>query len=234
MSLRPIDLARAAGISAQQVRRYEAMAIIPAATRTASGHRRYTEGHVESLVAARSVLAGFGWQEGVRALHHLSNGRVERAFAVADRAHLELHEARRRTLAIIETLATVRTEGAAERTRGHLRIREAAEAVGAEVTALRHWERKGLVAPRRDPANAYRLYSPRDVDQLRLIALLRDGGHSIPAVRDVVASLASGDIVAATRAAHQRLDQINVASLRCAAATAALWGQYAKERQEPA
>ena len=41
MGLRPVDLAREAGISAQLVRNYEAEGILPAAHRSASGYRQY-------------------------------------------------------------------------------------------------------------------------------------------------------------------------------------------------
>src|SRR5437588_6469657 len=105
--LRPIDLARAAGISTQQVRRYEALGAIPAAVRSSTGYRQYTQAHLDALVTLRSLTAGFGVPSGVRALQHVMTGRPERAFAIADRAHLELHETRHRILETIAALDTV-------------------------------------------------------------------------------------------------------------------------------
>jgi hypothetical protein len=45
-TLRPIDLAREHGLSAQAVRNYEDAGILPTAERSASGYRRYTPLHV--------------------------------------------------------------------------------------------------------------------------------------------------------------------------------------------
>ncbi|KIX73216.1 MerR family transcriptional regulator, partial [Streptomyces sp. MBRL 601] len=43
--LRPVDLARAHGLSTQAVRNYEEAGILPAAGRTRSGYRVYTPLH---------------------------------------------------------------------------------------------------------------------------------------------------------------------------------------------
>ena len=53
-----------------------------------------------------------------------------------------------------------------------LRISQAAEAVGASPSALRRWEREGLVRPRRSESG-YRVYSPDDVARLRAVRRMR-------------------------------------------------------------
>ena len=60
MSLRPVDLAREAGISTQAVRNYEAAGILPEAPRTESGYRRYEEQHLRALLTYRALAPGFG------------------------------------------------------------------------------------------------------------------------------------------------------------------------------
>lgn len=204
--------------------------MIPPAVRTESGYRIYNESHLAALLTTRAVVAGFGWQAGMRAIQHLNAGAPERAFAVADRAHLELHEARRHVLATIATLGTVVATDIAPRSRRPVRIGEAASRVGVEVSAVRHWEREGLLAPRRDPANGYRFYSDVQVRQLHLIAQLRAGGYPLSLIRSVVEELTSGDVAAAVAAAEKRLAEINTASQKCAAATAALWSQFEQSR----
>src|SRR6266516_4535844 len=47
--LRTIDLARAGGISVQQVRNYEALGLLPPASRSKSGYRLYTQRHLAAL-----------------------------------------------------------------------------------------------------------------------------------------------------------------------------------------
>ena len=59
-SLRTVDVARRAGCSVQQVRNLERDGVLPPASRTASGYRRYTETHVRSALAYRALAAATG------------------------------------------------------------------------------------------------------------------------------------------------------------------------------
>lgn len=61
-------------------------------------------------------------------------------------------------------------------------IGELSELSGASVRTLRFYEEAGLLDPRRDPVNGYRLYDAGDVDRLQEILLLRGLGF---AVRDI-------------------------------------------------
>ena len=58
--MRPVDLARAAGVSTQQVRNLEASGALPEAERSASGYRRYDELHLAALLAYQALAAGMG------------------------------------------------------------------------------------------------------------------------------------------------------------------------------
>jgi DNA-binding transcriptional MerR regulator len=68
------------------------------------------------------------------------------------------------------TLTHVRTETGAPAS--HKRIGEAARLVGVSPSALRLWERQGLVTPQRTQAR-YRLYSEADLRRLRHVRRLR-------------------------------------------------------------
>src|SRR5258708_5010953 len=57
---RPVDLARAHGLSAQAVRNYEQAGMIPHAARTASGYRIYTDDHAGALGAYLGLVPGYG------------------------------------------------------------------------------------------------------------------------------------------------------------------------------
>ncbi len=71
-------------------------------------------------------------------------------------------------------------------TGGLFRITEAAEHVGVSPSALRLWERQGLVGPRRGRGR-HRLYSPADLARLRAIRRLRQvEGLNAAAIRRVL------------------------------------------------
>lgn len=60
--LRPVDLARAHGLSTQAIRNYEEAGILPAAGRTPYGHRTYTPLHAQALRAFVALVPGHGHQ----------------------------------------------------------------------------------------------------------------------------------------------------------------------------
>src|SRR5579863_5546754 len=89
-ALRTIDLARAAGISVQQVRNYESLGLLPAAERSKSGYRLYTQRHLAALKTARSMVGGYGWQRTSAIMQALHRGDLSAALATIDTRHAEL------------------------------------------------------------------------------------------------------------------------------------------------
>jgi DNA-binding transcriptional MerR regulator/quercetin dioxygenase-like cupin family protein len=66
------------------------------------------------------------------------------------------------------------------------RIGEAARKVGVSPSALRLWERQGLIRPSRTPGR-YRMYSDADISQLRSVRRLREIDRlNAPAIRRVL------------------------------------------------
>ncbi len=59
-SLRPIDLARASGVSTQQVRNLLDAGVLPPAPRTTTGYRRFDERHRRALLAYHALAEGYG------------------------------------------------------------------------------------------------------------------------------------------------------------------------------
>jgi DNA-binding transcriptional MerR regulator/quercetin dioxygenase-like cupin family protein len=93
---------------------------------------------------------------------------------------------------------------------GLLRIGDAARAVGVSPSALRLWERQGLIAPLR-PAGAERRYGPDELTRLRCIRRLRVEGLNAAGIRRVLGGAADGGSpgspsAAATTTGAARLD----------------------------
>jgi len=64
-------------------------------------------------------------------------------------------------------------------------IGELAQALGVRASALRHWEREGLVHPARRSASA-RSYGSVAITEARIVAALRSGGYGIPAIARIL------------------------------------------------
>lgn len=108
--LRPVDLARSAGVSTQQIRNYEDAGVLPPADRTASGYRAFTEVHRGALLAYRTLMRGYGPVAATRIMRTLHEGDVAGALALVDAAHAALHEERVSLRAASEALELLAAE----------------------------------------------------------------------------------------------------------------------------
>lgn len=229
--LRPVDLARDAGLSVSQIRNYERLEVLPPAERTPSGHRRYSPRHLHALRTARAAMAGYGWQAAVAVLAAVHRGEPAHARSLVDEAHAALAAQRARTrevmTAVNAALAAAESgiSGSRGRRPGHsgeLRIGDAARRAGVRVSALRFWEEQGLLTPAREHGTSYRTYDASELAKATLIALLRTAGYRFPLIAQALDELAAGNPERVRRALEGRLTHLDEASANCLAASAAL------------
>ena len=230
--LRPVDLARAVGLSTQAVRNYEDLGFLPAAERGPQGYRLYRPQHLHALQTARIVIAGFGWKRARLIMQSTHKNELSSAFAVIDAYHAFIHQSR---IEVEETLKALQTVAEAPpalmETSGkkkQFHIGEVARRLGVRVSTIRFWEEQGLVDPIRDSTNRYRLYDEQHIRLLQIVALLRKTGYGFDAIRTVVTQLATGTPEQALKAAENRLQELAEASRRCVEATAVLWAYIEK------
>lgn len=227
--LRPIDLARDAGISPASVRFYEQEGFLPPARRAPSGHRRYCVHHLFALRVARTVIDGYGWDYArtvMRAVHASNPSAVAR---LVDARHAALHREREAVggaIHALQVLATASTDGVERRVPGRvLHVAEVARNAGIPGSTVRFWEREGLIHPDRDPTSGYRRYGQAEVDRLRIIVILRNAGYGISQIRPLLEELDGGDPAKVLESAQKRAADLAAASVRCLRATAAV-GEY--------
>jgi DNA-binding transcriptional MerR regulator len=220
--LRTIDLARAAGLSLTLVRTYERLGFLPPVPRSPTGYRRYTREHADALRVSRCLIAGFGWQPALEAMRAVHRGDVAHAIAVTHAAHATLqrqHSQLERTLLALDEV--LQLPAPAVPARG-LRIGEAARQAGVRPSALRFWERQGLLVPSREASTDYRIYDAHQLRRVHVIALLRAVGHDADSLRSVLDDLSAGHPDRARRALQERRASLHDASLCCLRATAEL------------
>ena len=202
MSLRPVDLAREAGISAQLVRNYEADGILPPAHRSDTGYRKYELVHLAALRAFRALAPGFGREAATGIMQAVHAGDIALALRLVDACHAALHAQRLATDEMSEALGV-----AAEQ----FLDPPLAARLGVRTATLRLWEAAGLLTPTREPSTKYRRYGPLQVRDARIIAMLRQGRYQFEQIRPVLEGLrrtgsteALRAAVAERRAAHDR------------------------------
>ena len=191
--LRPVDLARRHGLSAQAVRNYEAAGILPDAERSPYGYRAYTPRHALALHAFLALAPGHGHQTAAAVMQAVNRGALEDALQLIDESHAQLLEDRR-TLEAVE--AALRDLGPVPRERGDTFVGPLARSLGVRPATLRAWEHEGLVQPSRDPRTGYRIYSAADVRDARLVHQLRRGGYLLEQIAPLIVRVRSAGGVA--------------------------------------
>ncbi|TWD82995.1 DNA-binding transcriptional MerR regulator [Kribbella amoyensis] len=213
MALRPVDLARQAGISTQLVRNYEAAGVLPPAPRTDSGYRQYDEDHLAALLTYRALAPGFGAESATAIMRAVHDGDLALAYRVVDATHATVNEQRLATDAMSTALGAAAEQflDAEPPTGPALRVGELAHRLGIRTSALRVWESAGLLLPTRERGTNYRRYTPDQIRDARIITMLRQGRYGFDQIRPVLDGLrqtgsteALRAAVAERRAAHDR------------------------------
>lgn len=230
--LRTVDLARAVGLSTQQVRNYEDAGVLPPAARTEAGYRVFGERHREALLTYRALQPGYGAVAATRIMRAVHDGDVAGALALVDAAHAALHEERaalRTASEALEALAGRETSTPPTRSGEGphgLRIGEVAALIGVRTSALRVWEAAGLLAPGRERGTGYRVYGPADVRDARVVRTLRRSHHLFDRIRPVLDDLRRAGSSAALRAAIETRGHALTARTRAMLAGAAALDAY--------
>ncbi|MEV0402450.1 MerR family transcriptional regulator [Actinoallomurus sp. NPDC050550] len=210
--LRPVDLARVAGVSTQQIRNYEEAGILPPAARSPAGYRRFEERHRSALVTYRALLKGYGPRAAQAIMHAVHAEDLPRALTLVDAEHATLHQSRLSLEAASEALEALTRQAPDTEAlpRAGLTVGEVAARLGVRSSALRVWEASGLLAPGRDPATGYRRFAATDVRDARLVAVLRQSHYPLPRIRPVLEGLRRTGSREALRAAlDERRDALN-------------------------
>ncbi|QTZ90487.1 MerR family transcriptional regulator [Streptomyces auratus] len=192
-ALRTVDVARRAGYSVQQIRNLERDGVLPPATRTATGYRRYGELHVHSALAYRTLAAATGPVEAkriVRAVHECPTAEV---LALLDAAHARLDRERTDLTLAKEATAAISAEPIGDvRPSDAMSVSELAAALGVRPSTLRHWDAEGLVVPDRLSPRGTRRYAPAHTRDARIVHQLRTAGYRIAPLRALMPELRRG------------------------------------------
>lgn len=191
--LRPVDLARAHGLSTQAIRNYEAAGILPAAARTSHGYRTYTPLHAQALRAFLALVPGHGHQTAASIMEAINRDATADALRLIDEGHAQLLDDRR-TLQAVE--AAVGALEPLSQERSTVFVGPLAKRLGIRPATLRKWERAGLVQPHRDPRTGYRVYGAADVRDALMAHQLRRGGYLLEQIAPLIAQVRSAGGIA--------------------------------------
>ncbi|MFC9896410.1 MerR family transcriptional regulator [Nocardia sp. NPDC127579] len=180
--MRPVDLARAAGVSQQAVRNYEGQGMIAPAARTVHGYRVYDQRHLDQLLAFVALSRAVGHATGGSIMTAVVDGRTDEALAALDRAHTQLVADREILGQLDGVLRTAANLPPGPRpSPASLTVGDLARHLGVTTATLRSWERAGALRPHRHPSG-HREYTPSDIADARLVHLLRRAHFPLPRI----------------------------------------------------
>lgn len=187
---KPHEIAQQLHISTSALRHYEAWGVVPAPERAANGYRLYTEVHLAYFQCLRAMFPGFGVAITCEVLRLIQNAQLDPAFWMVNQEQANLHRDKVAADQTLELLQTPELPDMPNRKRKpNMSIGEAAAYTGATTSAIRHWEKEGLLTPDRDPENGYRSFSPIHIRQILLIRTLRGTVYFLSPIKDIVHAL---------------------------------------------
>lgn len=180
--MRPIDLAREHGLSAQAIRNYDDAGVLPPTERSASGYRRYTPRHAQALRAFLALRPGHGHQPAAEIMRAVHRGDDDAAFRLIDATHVALRAERESRAQVARALAALTSIDVAASGGASLTVGELARRLGLHPATLRSWESKGILRPVRNRATGFREYGPDGVRDAEIARQLRRGGYRLTQV----------------------------------------------------
>ncbi|MBM7563959.1 MerR family transcriptional regulator [Paenibacillus sacheonensis] len=212
---KPVEIARELGISTSALRHYEAWGVVPLPERAANGYRLYTKTHAAYFRCLRALFAGFGTAVGCEVLRHIQAGEMDAAFWLLNREQANLQEDKTvadRTMELLRNPGLPVIPG--KLPKNVMTIGEAAELTGVPASAIRHWEREGLLQPERDPDNGYRLFNTTHIRQILLIRTLRRTVYFLEKMKEIVKAVEQHSLEKARSVTAEALQSIHARNRR--------------------
>jgi DNA-binding transcriptional MerR regulator len=207
---KPIEIARELSISTSALRHYESWGVIPKPARAENGYRLYTKVHLAYFHCLRAMFPGFGVVITCDVLRHIQNADMDTAFWLVNKEQANLqHE---KTVAD-QTLALLQDPElplfANKKQKNRMTIGEIAALTDVQQSAIRHWEKEGMLSPERDPENGYRIFTPTHIRQILLIRTLRRTVYYLENMKEIVQAVEHQNIEKAKKVTEDALASIH-------------------------
>ncbi|MED5018617.1 TioE family transcriptional regulator [Paenibacillus chibensis] len=188
--LKPSEIADELGISTSSLRHYESWGAVPAPDRGSNGYRLYTQVHLAYFRCLRAMFPGFGVGVTCDVLRSIQQGDVDTAFWMVNKIQAELYQEKQaadQTLGLLQEIELPSLPH--QKLKSRMTIGEAAKYAGVAASAIRHWEKEGLLQSERHPENGYRLFTPADIRKILLIRTLRSTVYFLKSMKEIIHAL---------------------------------------------
>jgi DNA-binding transcriptional MerR regulator len=206
----PKQIAHILNVSTTTLRRYEEQDLIPEVPRTASNRRCYSSVHLQAFVTIRLLLRGYEIPVVYEVMRKIKKGDKEEAFwLINEQQHLIQVEKQRveEMMTMIQnadfsTYMNVKVSDA-------MTIGEVAGIAGVNPSAIRHWEKEGLITSDRNKENGYRVYTVPILRKIIVISSLRKTIYFIENMKQLLNDLEKQHYTKVERSFQLALQKLN-------------------------
>jgi DNA-binding transcriptional MerR regulator len=186
----PAQIAEKLNVSTTTLRRYEEQGLIPDVPRTTGNHRVYTPIHLQAFITIRSLLVGYDIPVVYDVMRKIKNGDVVNAlWLVNHQLHL-IQEEKQRVEDILRMIRNADFSQYRNVTLTNLMtIGKVAKIAGVNASAIRHWEKEGLITSERNKENGYRMFTVSELRKILVISSLRKTIYYIENLKDLLHDL---------------------------------------------
>jgi DNA-binding transcriptional MerR regulator len=186
----PKQIAEQLNVSTTTLRRYEELDLIPEVPRTNSNRRCYASTHMHAFVTIRTLLKGYDIPVVYEVMRKVKQGHiVEGLWLINQQLHDIQMEKQRVESILIMIQQTDFSKYRSNTVTDGMTIGEVAEICGVNPSAIRHWEKEGLIRLQRNIQNGYRMFTSRELRKILVISSLRKTVYFIESMKQLLNDL---------------------------------------------
>ncbi|WP_135555126.1 MerR family transcriptional regulator [Paenibacillus cymbidii] len=205
----PSQIAADLKISTTTLRRYEEQGLLPDVPRKAGNHRYYLPIHLQAFATIRALLQGFDIPVAYAVMRAVKTGNATEAFWLMNRQLAATQAEKQRTEDILGMIRSADFPASLQVKRANaMTIGQAAALAGVNPSAIRHWEKEGLIRSERNKDNGYRQFSVHALRNILVIARLRRTVYYMEQMKALLDELDNRRYAAVDRSLHLALEHL--------------------------
>ncbi|WP_207940396.1 hypothetical protein DOK78_002119 [Enterococcus sp. DIV2402] len=208
--MRGTDIAKQLNISTSALRHYESWGIIPKVERQNNGYRIYTTIHQSYFTCIREMMPGFGTDFIKTIFPMVISGDIISAIWEINKKQVTLYSEKERIEYTIEILEPdVLASIPKYKNKTVFSIGEVAKEAGVSTSAIRHWEKEGLINAKRNSDSNFRQFTINDIRKIYIIRTVQRTVFSLDTVRSVLEEVEKNNITQTREIANKALEEVN-------------------------
>ncbi|WP_028776056.1 MerR family DNA-binding transcriptional regulator [Shimazuella kribbensis] len=206
----PKQIAEQLNISTTTLRRYEELDLIPDVPRTISNRRYYTPTHVQAFATIRALIKGYDIPVAYEVMKKIKHGDIVEAIWLINQQLHDIHMEKQRVESILGMIQqTDFSKYKNNKITDAMTIGEVAKICGVNSSAIRHWEKEGLIRSERNIQNGYRIFTSHELRKIIVISSLRKTVYFIENMKQLLDDLDTRNLESVKISFQRALKKLN-------------------------